>query len=239
MKASKPPSVSKLPLVAWEVKVKNIYVVLSATPTMMGKFIRIFTRSSFNHSSISLSEGFEEMYSFARYRASNPLVGGFVREFPQRLSHGRGFDNVYIKVYKIPVTDTQYEEVKRFIYSIRDDQEENIYNSLAALGIFIGHRFNTYKAYTCSDFVAQSLLKGQVIPDGYLTKNIVPDQMQKLLDKYTVFCGCLKNYKPISNTVTESGNYIEFSDFYIKLGFIKEMLNTFNHFYNLLKRNIM
>ncbi len=212
---------------------KNIYVILSATPTMMGKFIRIFTRSSFNHSSISLSEGLDEMYSFARYRASNPLVGGFVKEFPQRLSHGKEFDDVYIKVYKIPVTENQFEEIKRFIYSIRDDQEENIYNSLAALGVVIGYRFNTYKAYTCSDFVTQSLLKGQIIPDSHITKNIVPDEMQKYLDKYTVFCGCLKNYKPMSYADIESGS------FYIKLGFIKELANTFNHFYNLLKRNNM
>lgn len=212
---------------------KNIYVILSATPTMMGKFIRVFTKSSFNHSSISLTEGLEEMYSFARYRASNPLVGGFVREFPQRLSHGRKQEDVYIKVYKIPVSDRQYEEIKMFIYGIRDDREENIYNTLAAIGILLGHRFNTYKAYTCSDFVAQSLSKGNIISDSCVSKNIVPDEMQKFLDKYTVFCGCLKNYKYVTTILPES------SEFYIKLGFIKEVFITFYHFYNLLKRNNM
>lgn len=210
---------------------KNIYVILSATPTMMGKFIRIFTRSSFNHSSISLTEGWEEMYSFARYRASNPLVGGFVKEFPQRLSHGKAQDEVYIKVYKIPVSNRQFEEIKMFIYGIRDDREENIYNTLAAIGIFLGHRFNTYKAYTCSDFVAQSLSKGKIISDSYVSKNIVPDEMQKILDKYTVFCGYLKQYEPVASTCPESG------EFYIRLGFVKEIANTFNHFCNLLKRN--
>ncbi len=212
---------------------KNIYVILSATPTMMGKFIRVFTRSSFNHSSISLTEGWEEMYSFARYRASNPLVGGFVREFPQRLSHGRDQDEVYIKVYKIPVSNKQYEKIRMFIYSIRDDREENIYNTLAALGIFLGHRFNTYKAYTCSDFVAQSLSKGKIISNSYVSRNIVPDEMQMFLDKYTVFCGYLKNYKPVANTCHES------SEFYIRLGFVKEVAKTCLHFYNLIKRNNM
>jgi len=217
--------------------VKNIYVILSSTPTMMGRLIRIFTRSSFNHSSISLSEDLEEMYSFARYRASNPLVGGFVREFPQRLSHGRNFEDVYIKVYKIPVADKQFEEIRRFIYSIKEDHEENIYNTMAVLGILTGYRFNIYKAYTCSDFVAQSLLKGNIISESHISKNIVPDDIQKFLDKYTVFCGCLKNYKPISYTDIQSTSSIEFSNFYIKQGFIREILNTFNHFYNLIKRN--
>jgi hypothetical protein len=216
-----------------EVIVKNIYVILSATPTMMGKFIRVLTRSSFNHSSISLTEGWEEMYSFARYRASNPLVGGFVREFPQRLSHGRDQGEVYIKVYKIPVSNKQYEKIKMFIYGIRDDSEENIYNTLAAIGIFLGHRVNTYKAYTCSDFVAQSLSMGKIISNSYVSRNIVPDEMQMFLDRYTVFSGCLKNYKPVANTCPESG------EFYMRLGFVKEVTKTCLHFYNLIKRNNM
>lgn len=212
---------------------KNIYVILSATPTIMGKFIRVFTRSCFNHSSISLTEGWEEMYSFARYRAANPLVGGFVKEFPGRLSHGREQEDVYIKVYKIPVSNRQFEQIKRFIYGIRDDHEKNIYDTLAAIGIFLGYRINTYKAFTCSDFVAQSLSRGQIISESCVRKNIVPDEMQQFLDKYTVFCGCLKNYEPVINSCCES------EEFYIRLGFIREVANTFYHFYSLLRRNNM
>ncbi len=62
---------------------KDIYVILSATPTKMGKMIRTLTRYELNHASISLTEDLTEMYSFARYRAVNPLVGGFVKEFPK------------------------------------------------------------------------------------------------------------------------------------------------------------
>ncbi len=207
-----------------------IYVILSATPTMMGKIIRTFTRSSFNHSSISLTEDWNEMYSFARYRASNPLVGGFVKEFPRRLSLGKD-ESVYIKVYKIPVTDEQFTRIKRFIYKIRDDNEQNIYNTIAPLGILTGHCFNKYKAYTCSDFVAHSLVMGGVILEQYLSKNIVPDEMQKFLDKYTVFSGCLNNYSPVK------GISFENNDFFAKTGFVTEVTRTCNHFYSLIKRN--
>lgn len=209
---------------------KNIYVVLSATPTMMGKMIRVFTKSAFNHSSISLTEDWNEMYSFARYRASNPLVGGFVKEFPQRLSLGKN-ENVYIKVYRIPVTEKQFEEIRLFIYGIRDDNEENIYNSMAALGILLGRKFNTYKAYTCSDFVARSLLMGDIIPITHTSRNMVPDEMQKLLDKYTIFCGYLDNYSPVTDKSYDC------SDFFVKAGFVNEAARTFNHFYSLIKRN--
>ena len=100
----------------------KIYVVLSATPTKIGMMIRTLTRSSFNHASISLTRDLSEMYSFARYRAHNPLVGGFIQEFPQRLTLGKDRD-VQIKVFEISVSDIQYQSIKDFIYGVRDDEE--------------------------------------------------------------------------------------------------------------------
>lgn len=208
---------------------KNVYVILSATPTLMGKIIRIFTRSSFNHSSISLTENWDEMYSFARYRASNPLVGGFVKEFPQRLSLGKN-RIVYIKVYKIPVSEKRFNEIKMFIYNIREDKEENIYNSMAVLGILFRCKFNTYKTYTCSDFVEKSLLTGNIILRNQISKNIIPDEMQKSLDKYTCFSGCLNDYTPVK------GVSFDTADFFNKSSLMDEMARTYHHFYKLIKR---
>ncbi|WP_117407190.1 hypothetical protein [Ruminiclostridium josui] len=211
---------------------KNIYVVLSSTPTMMGKFIRVFTRSFYNHSSISLTENLNEMYSFARYRASNPLVGGFVKEFPERFTLGKQND-VCIKVFKIPVTEEQYEAIKLFIYKIKNDREENIYNSLAAIGVLLGCKFDTYKAYTCSDFVVRTLVEGNVLWDTCTFKNIIPDEIHTLLERYTSYSGCLKAYKPIE------GVNFDTEDFFEKSGVINEVAYTLNHFYRLIKRNIL
>lgn len=211
---------------------KNIYVILSVTPTLIGKAVRIFTKSSFNHSSISLSENWSEMYSFARYRASNPLVGGFVREFPERLSLGKD-KSVYIEVYKIPVSERQFNEIKSFIYSIRDDEEENIYNSRVIFSILFKQKVKTYKAYTCSEFVARSLLIGNLVPESQVSNNIIPDDIQKIINKYAFFSGCLNNYSPIS------GISFDTEDFFQKTSVINETVRTFHHFYRLLQRRNM
>lgn len=211
---------------------KNIYVVLSSTPTMMGKIIRVFTRSFYNHSSISLTENLNEMYSFARYRASNPLVGGFVKEFPERFTLGKQGD-VCIKVFSIPVTEEQYETIKLFIYKMKNDSEENIYNSLAALGVLLGCKFDTYKAYTCSDFVVRTLVEGNVLWDTCTSKNIIPDEIHMLLEKYATYSGCLNAYKPITGV-----NY-DAEDFFEKSGTVNEVAYTLYHFYRLIKRNIV
>ncbi|HEX2927524.1 MAG TPA: hypothetical protein VHP38_14910 [Ruminiclostridium sp.] len=211
---------------------KNIYVILSATPTMMGKLIRTFTKSSYNHSSISLTEDLNEMYSFARYRASNPLVGGFVKEFPERFTLGKS-QHVHIKVLKIPVTDEQYEVIKLFIYGMKEDKEENIYNSLAAIGLLLGFKLQTYKAFTCSDFVASSLVEGKVLLASCISKNVIPDEIHAMLEKYTSYSGCLSKYSPISGVSFDNNG------FYKKMGVLYEVACTFNHFYRLLKRNII
>jgi hypothetical protein len=208
---------------------KSVYVILSSTPTIMGKIVRIFTKSSFNHSSISLTENWNEMYSFARYRVSNPLVGGFVKEFPERLSLGKD-ERVHIKVYKIPVCEKKYDEIKLFIYNIRDDEEKNIYNSLEALGVFFRWKFHAEKAYTCSNFVVKSLVIGDVILLENISKNIIPDEIQKLLDKYLYFNGSLNNYKPVK------GVSFDTNDFYKKTNLVKEVASTFYHFYSLFKK---
>ncbi len=211
---------------------KNIYVVLSSTPTKMGKLIRVFTRSFYNHSSISLTENLNEMYSFARYRASNPLVGGFVKEFPERFTLGKQ-QEVCIKVFRIPVTEEQYEAIKLFIYKIKNDREENIYNSLAAVGVLLGRKFDTYKAYTCSDFVVRTLIEGNVLWDTCISKNIIPDEIHILLEKYASYSGCLNAYKPIAGVDFDTQNFFE------KEGVINEVAYTFYHFYRLIKRNIL
>src|SRR5690554_1505697 len=101
----------------------KIYVVLSATPTRIGLIIRTLTGSSFNHASISLTNDLSEMYSFARYHANNPFVGGFIKEFPQRLTLGKDSD-VFINVYEIPVNKAEYDKIRTFIYRIRDDEDK-------------------------------------------------------------------------------------------------------------------
>lgn len=209
---------------------KDIYVILSATPTKMGKMIRTLTRYELNHASISLTEDLTEMYSFARYRAVNPLVGGFVKEFPKRLSLGENRD-IYIKVYKIPVSNIKYNNIKSFINKMKNDKEENIYNSLDAIGYLFGWRFNAYKAHTCASFVVKSLCEGDIIVKLYASKNVPIKKIEKLLNKHIYYSGHLSDYTPAI------GSTFDTKDFYEKTSLKREMQRTFHHFYSLYIRN--
>ena len=213
-------------------KVKNIYVVLSATPTAIGKAIRTVTRSTFNHASISLTKDLSEMYSFARYRARNPLVGGFIQEFPQRLTLGKNKD-VHIKVFEIPLTNYQYEKIRQFVYGIKDDEDQCLYNLLAILGRPFGLGNNTYKAYVCTDFVVKALVQGEVSLVQSILAPITPGEMEQLLDKYLVYDGMLVDYNPAPACRTELVD-----EFFRKASPLSEACQTALHFCRLISRAI-
>ena len=59
---------------------KKIYIVLTFTGTMLSRVVHIYTKQEFYHSSLSLDKDLNEMYSFGRYWAYNPFIGGFVKE---------------------------------------------------------------------------------------------------------------------------------------------------------------
>ena len=72
-------------------------------------------QGSFSHASISLTKDLSEMYSFARYRAHNPFVGGLYRSFLKRLTMGKEAE-VLIKIFEIPLTEEQYNKIRDFVY---------------------------------------------------------------------------------------------------------------------------
>jgi len=170
------------------------------------------------------------MYSFARYRAHNALVGGFIQEFPQRLSLGKETE-VKIKVFEIPVNEEQYDNVREFIYQVRDDAEQCIYNSLAIFGRPFGLGYNTYKAYVCTDFVVKALVHGEINLTASILYPMTPVEIEKLLDPFLIYKGSLEEYKP-APAYDES----MIQDFFAKDSFFRELYSTALHFYRLFSR---
>ena len=209
---------------------KQIYVVLSATPTKIGKMIRYFTKSTFNHASLSLTRDLSEMYSFARYRAHNPFVGGFIQEFPQRLTLGKQTD-VHIKVFEIPISNEQYKNIKEYVYGIRDDEDQCIYSSLAILGRPFGKGYNTYKAYVCTDFVVKALMQGEINLVESLLAPMTPGEIEQLLDSYLIYDGSLDEYHPAPVYDEDLIN-----DFFRKASPLREAYDIGVHFYRLFSR---
>lgn len=173
---------------------KYVYVVLVKSLTKVGDITRFFTRYPFSHASISLDDNLEEFYSFARYYCNSPIISGFTSEYRSHLAARQNI-NVYCKIYKIPVTEEEYEKIKDRIQIMRKDKEL-MYNYFSLLAMIIKKGFKVYKSYTCTSFVAETISLIDKIKLPKPPEKFFPKDFEKLLGKeYSFFEGELSSQK--------------------------------------------
>lgn len=149
----------------------RVYIVLTRTNTLISKAIRIGTGYSYNHVSLSLEDDLSELYSFGRRTKYNPFNGGFVIENFDRGILAEG--EIKCKVYKIDITESQYNTLKKELSRFKSLEDRYQYNYLGAILLkFNRSRKHDYK-YFCSQFVAcilfnSRLLKAMKNPEMYL-----------------------------------------------------------------------
>ena len=201
-----------------------IYVILSRTYTRIGKLIRYCSKSQFNHVSISLDENMSEMYSFARLSAKNPFVGGMVKENPYRFSLGHCRE-VEVKIYCIPVTEEQYNEVKSFVYNTYTDDEKYYYNLIGVFNVLFKSNLQVYKTYICTEFVSEVFRQGGIELLEKRCNLVSLKDFEENLDQYLMYNGNLYEYPHLCDQYKEY-NFWEKDEFFMKKGFRKEVINT-------------
>lgn len=173
-------------------KQNYIYVVISKTPSKFARVIRKTMHIEYNHASISLDDDLEEIYAFARYRNHAPVIAGLVKENASRFTLCQ-YEDVKIKIYKVPVSMEQFLHIRRIIEQILEDDEYH-YNLFSALTFPIFRGFQTYKAYTCIEFVMNMLLEiGMDLEKPPCSYH--PQEIVELLGEYEYYSGRLLDYR--------------------------------------------
>ncbi len=172
---------------------KKIYIVLSSTPSIVARLIRIFTREKYSHASLSLTEDLNWMYSFGRIYPYYPFYGGFVRESPN-ISTFKRFPKSQIAVLEVYVSPEQLEGIREGIEKMLLEQKKYRYNymGLFKAGVNMKHDRKEYRYY-CSEFISDLLVRQQVIKREQLPEIIHPMDFLGL-DYNVVYCGRLCEY---------------------------------------------
>lgn len=172
-----------------------VYIMLSQTQTGFAKAIRRVTGDTYSHSSIAFDADLKHLYGFARYKSRVPVVAGLVREYPERFTLNK-VDNVPVIIYRIPVTREQYMIGARRVRDVIRDPERYLYNLYAVLTYPAFKGFETYKAYTCSEFVIHVLtLMGVPLNISRPAWKYTPMQLIDVLRDYEmIFQGNLLDY---------------------------------------------
>lgn len=134
---------------------KYLYVMLSRTPTGMGKIIRVFTRSSYNHVSLTLDDSFRRFVSFARYAVDTPLAGGYIQGSAERFLCGGA--EVPVRIFRVEITEEKAQQLITLFARAGDRSTGLIYDSLAALLSTLHIRTHIPGAYTCLSFASKVL----------------------------------------------------------------------------------
>ena len=134
------------------------------------------------------------MYAFGRYKNSNPVHAGMVKEYLERFTL-RKESSVKTKIYEVSVTKEQYLQGKKRILEIRHDREGYLYNLFSVLSYPLFHGFHTYKAYTCAEFVAHMMSVMEIPLDATADiHSVTPQQMSETMAGRLVFQGNLLDF---------------------------------------------
>ncbi len=164
---------------------KTAYIIFSATPYKMGRFIRTVLHNEYNHVSLAFEEDLSVMYSFARFHENAPLYGGFVTESPCR--HVRAEDSSRIKVCRIEMEEENYLRLREFVSRMEQDGRRYIYNMYSAMLAPLHIRFLIRDSYTCAEFVGDALsIAGYQLPRGAYHSI---SRMQRLLQHSVIYEG--------------------------------------------------
>lgn len=169
---------------------KRIYIVLTDTGTLFTRFIKLYTKKSFNHASLSFDKSLTEVYSFGRKTPSNPFIGGFVKE--NMKSHF--FNQAKCRVYSCTVSSAQYQKMISYIQKINNEKSLYRYNLLGLFGIPFNMQINRKYAFFCSQFVATVLLECECVNFSKPPSLITPHELIKNGDFSLVYEGNLQDY---------------------------------------------
>ncbi len=192
---------------------KDIYIVFSSTPYKMGKFIRTFTRSEYNHVSVMFDENMKEAYSFGRKYIDTPFWGGIIKDSVSRYE----YKNVKAQIdkCKITVDDETFEKVYNAIKNMYLNKELYIYNLFSAGISIFGKRVPIQDTYTCVEFCVYIL---GMIDENMDTKRFYSvSTLHERLKQYSV-------YEGVFDITGEED--IEFKDNKGKRAAIKGLFNT-------------
>lgn len=131
---------------------KEIYIVLTHTGTILSSIVKFYTKKKYTHVSIGLDSDLKELYSFGRLNPYNAFKGGFIHEKLNKGTFAR-FRNTIGAVYSLKVTDLQYNCIVNTIKHIKENKEKYKFNIIGLFFVSINKKYQRKDAFYCAEFV--------------------------------------------------------------------------------------
>lgn len=174
---------------------KNIYLVLSQTRSILSRIISRATGDRYAHVSLSLSDDLDEMYSFGRVYAFTPIIGGFVRE-SVKFGTMKRFRKAQVTVLRIPVEDEKWDKINEYITTMYQNRKMYHYSFRGAFRAWHGKPFHRENYYYCSEFIKETLEKFALVDKDEYGEVVRPDEFLRLRRGEKIYqgrlCDCVR-----------------------------------------------
>lgn len=172
---------------------KQIYIIITHTPSVVSKIIRRFTHTPYNHVSVSLDAELERMFSFGRWYKYFPWIGGFVQESPHFGTLGR-FPKTEAIILKMNIEEEVYDGISKRLEDMLVHKYTYKYDSWGLFLAIFGKTKKRENHYYCTAFL-RDLLIDFGIEDDVLEQDIVrPLDFMKLPNTHEIYRGRLKEF---------------------------------------------
>ena len=158
----------------------NLYVIITASSTKVGKVIRCLSRYNYSHSAISINK-LQSLYSFSRFQKNTPLESGFMEESLRRYLDSD--EELPVMIFEIPLTTKQKTELENIIERLDANKKEYRYNFISLFMAPFRKRYELEKAFTCLQFVNKVLNELDITNKKFLNFK----EMYNELKEYLVF----------------------------------------------------
>lgn len=175
----------------------EVYIILTDTGTLFTKLIKQFTKQPLNHASISFTKELDTTYSFGRKRATNPFIGGFVKEDMS----GDLFQRATCAIYSCSVSEIEYRQMKMVVEQFEKHKHSYKYNFIGLFGVLLNKKIPRKRAFFCSEFVATILNNGGIDIKGKHPSIIKPNDLGDCENFRLRYEGQLRPY------LSQYGNY--------------------------------
>jgi len=148
------------------------------------------------------------MYSFARKHIHNPFDCGFINENIETGIFGLD-KNVYCSVYEVPVTEEQYQLIRREIDIFIKNREIYRYNYTGLVGVMFGKNVVDGKHFFCSQFVSHIFYKSGIRLFSKENGLIRPYDFHIRLKDKRIYKGKLSEYRQfLKRNQKENDDYL-------------------------------
>jgi hypothetical protein len=176
---------------------ENIFVLLTDTGTLFTRLIKGFTGAPYNHASIVLDENMEEVFSFGRKRANNPLIAGFVKEDVYEGTF-RQFPDTRCALLRIAVTGEQRANVIKIVREFEKNEHLYSYNLIGLVGVLLDWDLRTTHSYFCSQFVAETMRQSGIPVCNRPSTLVTPNDFLNHNQFHVVYEGLLYDYPQLN-----------------------------------------